>query len=100
MFDMSESGMTASSGSKPVRVVRELWLEVRFQNHPDDLLQQFVRPGGDAERSLFLRALFRDVYPACRVPPIPLMAEEFDDVRDLLLRHPVHGVARDPACHG
>src|SRR6266511_4516170 len=63
--------------SEAVGAVGELRLVVGLQDHPDDLLQQFVRPGRNAERS-YLPVRLGNVCPSDWRPTIPLAAKCFD----------------------
>src|SRR5579863_3858374 len=78
MVDFSERGMAPSFWSEPVRMLGELWLEVRFQQGAYDLLHQFVRPYWHAERT-FLPVFLRDEDAPCWKPLIPFISQSFND---------------------
>src|SRR5712692_11161465 len=81
--------------SEAVRMVAERRLKVRAQDHSDHFSEQFIRPNGQAERTLF-SVLFRDVDASCWLPMIAFISQGFNDRIDFLQRHCVHGVLVDP----
>src|SRR4051794_12782535 len=76
--DLAEGRVHPPTGPESMAVVRELGFVVRLQQHPEHLLDDLVAPGGDAQGPLFPTTL-RDVGPACRGPPKPLIPEQADD---------------------
>ena len=67
-MDLGQSRMTAPIGPEPMRAVAELWLIVGLQDEPDDLSEQFVRPGGHPKRALPGGPWLVDVHPFDRRP--------------------------------
>src|SRR3989304_2487919 len=75
---LGQCRVAASSGAEAVGAVGELRLVVGFQDHPENLLEQLVRPRRDAERAL-LPARFGNAHPSCGRPPIALMTAGGDE---------------------
>ena len=78
---VAQGGVATPAGPKAMGTVGKLRLVVGFQNHPDDLLQQLVRPCRYAQ-SAGLAVRLGNVDPSHRRPPEPLVAQGFDDAVD------------------
>ncbi len=65
--------VTAPFRAEPVRVGAELLLVVGFQELPDDLLKEFIRPGWETQRSELVALLLGDVNATNWCPAIPFM---------------------------
>ncbi len=91
--DLAQCRVASAPRAKAVRLGGELRLVVCLQDGAHDLLQQFVRPSRDAERTEFTSFL-RDVGPPDGGPSMALVPQPVDDRIDLPPRHPVHGLCR------
>ena len=78
---VAQGSVAPPVGPKAVGAVGKLRLVVGFQNHPDDLLQQLVRPCRYAQGA-GLAVRLGNVDPSHRRPPEPLVAQGFDDAVD------------------
>src|SRR5260370_8234122 len=72
LFHLPQRGMTASVRTKPMRMRAKLWLVVGFQDEPDYLLQQLVRPGWYTQRTQF-SVLLPSARPSPSRPSQPLL---------------------------
>src|SRR5438067_577720 len=76
-------------------MVRELRLVVGVQDQAEHLLEHFIGPSWDAERTLlFGRVLLLDIRPSDWRPVIPSGAQSLDDGIDFRQRHPIGGLRR------
>src|SRR5262249_31079600 len=93
--EVAECRVTPPPRPEAVGPVAELRLVIRVQDGPHHLLQQLVRPAGDAQRTQ-LPSFLRYVRPPCGRPSIPLPPESVDDVRDPPHGHPIRGLVGRP----
>src|SRR2546430_14788123 len=83
-----QRGVTAPASPEPMRVAGKLWFVIRFKQHPNYFLQQFVRPRRQTKRTfLFRRAFLGDVDTPCLLPSIALSAQRFNDCLNLVQTH-------------
>ena len=78
---VAQGGVAPPVGPKAVGMVGELRFVVGFQNHPDDLLQQLVRPRRYAQGT-GSPIWFGKVDPSHWRPPEPLITKLVDDAVD------------------
>ena len=78
---LAQGGVTTPVGPKAVGMVGKLRLVVGFQNHPDDLLQQLVRPCWYAQGA-GLAVRLGNVDPSHRRPSESLITQGVDDAVD------------------
>src|SRR6266536_2151726 len=95
---LAQRGVAATAPTETMGVLGELRVVVGVQDEPEHLLQQFVRPGGQSERTPFPVRL-RDVRPPDRRPAIPLEAHGVDDGIDLRQAGPVRRLRRRARRH-
>src|SRR5262245_33810224 len=100
MEDFLEGRVASASRSETVRAGAKLRLVVCFQDRATELLQQFIRPGRDPQRAQLGRAFLLDISASHTGPSVSLASELLDDVEDLLLRHPIHGLLGHTSGHG
>ncbi|MGH3405118.1 MAG: hypothetical protein ACRDRJ_21835 [Streptosporangiaceae bacterium] len=81
-----------------MRPIRKARLEDRLQQEADHLADQLVRPRRQPQGP-HLPVLLRDVHAAGRVEPVPLAAQQPDDLVDLSLGHAVGGFLVRPRRH-
>src|SRR5258708_1189829 len=98
LFHLPQRGMTASVRTKPMRMRAKLWLVVGFQDEPDYLLQQLVRPGWYTQGTQFA-VLLRYVGPSHWGPSKPLLAKLTNECFDFLERHGIYSFAGYPFGH-
>src|SRR6266571_6330989 len=94
VVNLSQRRMAPPPFSEAVGMVAERRLKVSAQDHSDHFSEQFVRPNGQAERTLF-SVLFRDVDASCWLPVIAFISQGFNDRINFLQRHCVYGVLVD-----
>ena len=87
--DVAESRMATPARPKAVGQVAEPLFVVGLQKRPQNLLDQFIRPGRDAQRAC-LAVRFRDFRPPNGRPFIALVPQASDDAVDLRESHSVH----------
>jgi hypothetical protein len=73
-------------------------LVVGLQQQAHHLADEFVRPGGQAQRTP-LPVLLGNPRPLDRAEAVALMAQRIDDATDLAQRHAVHGLRAGPGRH-
>ena len=78
---LAQSGVAPPVGPEAVGMVGELRLVVGFQNHPDDLLKQLVRPRRYAQGA-GIAVRLGNVHPSHRRPSEPLVTKLVDDAVD------------------
>jgi hypothetical protein len=77
----------------------KLWLKVGIENEAYYLLQQFIRPGLDAQWA-FSTILFGDVGTPSRFPSIPFLSYCLDDRRNFGPGHAICGFLSGSFGHG
>src|SRR5512133_3732290 len=98
VLDVVKCAMASSCGPKPVGMVAKLRFIIRLKNESDYFLEQFIRPGRDAERS-HLPVLLRDMYASNSRPSIAFIAQFVYDAFDFRQVHPIHSFAGCPFGH-
>src|SRR5260370_27980695 len=86
--------MTSSLWAKTVRVITKLDIKVAVQDEPDDLLEQFVAPGGQSEGAFLRRAFLLDVDTPHAGPSIAFSSQRCVDGIDFLQTHAINGFFR------
>src|SRR5215472_12340325 len=80
--DLPQCGVASAAFAEPVGLVREPRLEVRLQEQAHYFADELTGPRRQSERAE-LPVLFRDVDPAGRGEPVPLVPHQLDDLADL-----------------
>src|SRR5947209_16955251 len=99
LLDGTQRCVTASLGAEPMRMVTELLLVVGFQDLPDNLLKELIRPGWEPQRSELIALLLGDVDATNWRPAIAFMPQIVNDLVDFRHRHGVHSFRRDSRSH-
>src|SRR5260370_13217746 len=86
--------MTSSLWAKTVRVIAELDIKVAVQDEPDDLLEQFVAPGGQSEGAFLRRVFLLDVDTPHGGPSIAFSSQRCDVGIDFRHTHAINGFFR------
>src|SRR5215471_15633672 len=81
VLDVVKCGMASACRPKPVGMVTKLRFIIRLKNEPDYFLEQFIRPGRDAQRS-HLPVFLRDMYASYWRPSIAFIAQFVYDAFD------------------
>nr|WP_201376873.1 hypothetical protein [Ktedonobacter robiniae] len=77
-----------------MRVIAKLDIKVAVQDQPDDLLEQFIAPGGQSEGAFLRRVFLLDVDSPDRSPSIAFHSQHCDDGIDFCQTHAVNGFFR------
>ena len=100
LLDGTQRCVTASLGAEPMRMVTELLLVVGFQDLPDNLLKELIRPGWEPQRSELIALLLGDVDATNWRPAIAFMPQIVNDLEDFCQRHCVGGFWCRSRSHG
>lgn len=96
---IAQRRMAAAIRPEAVRGFAENWLINRFQQHPQDFLNQFVREGWDSQRTLFT-VLLLDVRSSYRFWLIASICEGLDNPFNFLFTKAIRRIVIHSTCGG